>query len=141
MEDVQLFDEELDAARYQVVGHVVAVYLDNGRHDQQVSVSLENVLELVGGVDDGGHAVSDDHAVPGMQRQAAVENVQEELDVFRMGEISCHCLEHPGYEADPIEFVEDVNTMQLLEYLNFLLSSPALGRVDRKKVDWSNYRG
>ena len=64
MEDVQLFDEELDAARYQVVGHVVAVYLDDGRHDQQVSVCLENVLELVSGIDDGGHAVSDDDAVP-----------------------------------------------------------------------------
>ena len=111
VEDVELFDEELDAAGYQVVGHVVAVYLDDGRHDQQVSVGLENVLELVSGIDDGGHAVSDDHAVPGMERQAPVENVQEELDILGVGEISCHCLEHPGYQADPVEFVEDVNSM------------------------------
>ena len=111
VEDVELFDEELDAARYQVVGHVVAVYLHNGGHDQQVSVGLEDVLELVGGVDDGGHAVSDDHAVPGMEGQAPVEDVQEELDVLGVGEISRHCLEHPGYQADPVEFVEYVNSM------------------------------
>ena len=111
VEDVELFDEELDAAGYQVVGHVVAVYLDDGRHDQQVAVGLEDVLELVRGIDDGGHAVSDDHAVPGMERQAPVENVQEELDILGVGEISCHGLEHTGYQTDPVEFVEDVNSM------------------------------
>ena len=111
MEDIELFDEELNTAGHQEVGHVVAVYLDDGRHDQQVAVRLEDVLELVRGIDDGGHAVSDDHAVPGMERQAPVENVQEELDILGVGEISCHCLEHPGYQADPVEFVEDVNSM------------------------------
>ena len=116
MEDVELLDEELNAAGDQVVGHVVAVYLDDGRHDQEVTVRLENVLELVSGVDDGGHAVSDDDAVPGVERQTPVENVQEELDVLRVGEISRHCLEHPGYEADPVEFVEDINSVELLKY-------------------------
>ena len=64
MENVELFDEELNAAGYQVVGHVVAVYLDDGGHYQQVAAGLEDILELVRGVDDGGHAVSDDDAVP-----------------------------------------------------------------------------
>ena len=91
--------------------HVVAIYLDDGRHDQQVSVGLENVLELVSGIDDGGHAVSDDHAVSGMEGQASVENVQEQLDILWVGEISRHCLEHPGYQADPVEFVENINSV------------------------------
>ena len=111
MEDVELLDEELNAAGDQVVGHVVAVYLDDGRHDQQVAVRLENVLELVSGIDDGGHAVSDDHAVSGVERQAPVENVQKELDILGVGEISRHCLEHPGYQADPVEFVENINSV------------------------------
>ena len=111
MEDVELLDEELNAAGDQVVGHVVAVYLDDGRHDQQIAVRLENVLELVSGIDDGGHAVSDDHAVPGVERQAPVENVQEELDVLGVGEVPRHCLEHPGYQADPVEFVENINSV------------------------------
>ena len=115
MEDVELFDEELNAAGDQVVGHVVAVYLDDGRHDQQVAVRLEDVLELVSGIDDGGHAVSDDHAVAGVERQAPVEDIQEELDILGMGEISRHGLEHPGYQPDPVELVEDINSVKLLQ--------------------------
>ena len=114
MEDVELFDEELNAGSDHVVGHVVAVYLDDGRHDQEVTVRLENVLELVGGVDDGGHAVSDDHAVPGVERQAPVENVQEELDVLGVGEVAGHGLEHAGDQPDPVKLVHHVHPLQLL---------------------------
>ena len=111
MENVELFDEELNAAGYQVVGHVVAVYLYNGGHDQKVAAGLEYVLELVGGVNDGGHAVSDDDAVPGMKGQAPVENVEEQLDIFWVGEVSSHGLKHPRYQTDPVEFMEDVNSV------------------------------
>ena len=58
MQDVQLLDQVLDAGGDQVVGQVVAVNLHDGGHDQQVAAGVEDVLELVGGVDDGGHAVS-----------------------------------------------------------------------------------
>ena len=59
-----MLHQELYAGGDQVVGHVVTVDLDYGGHDQQVPAGLEYVLELVRGIDDGGHAVSDDDAVP-----------------------------------------------------------------------------
>ena len=41
---------------------------------------VEDVPELLGRVDDGGHAVPQDDAVPGMQGHAAIEDVQEQLN-------------------------------------------------------------
>ena len=58
VENVELFDEALYAGGDQVVGEVVAVYLQDGGHDQQVAARVEDVLELVRGVDDGGQTVS-----------------------------------------------------------------------------------
>ena len=63
MEDVELFDQELNAGCDQVVGHVVAVDLDQGRHNQQVSTRVKNVPELMGGIDDCGHAISAENEV------------------------------------------------------------------------------
>ena len=63
MKDVELFDEELDAGGDQVVGHVVAVDLDQRGHDQQVTTRVEDVPELMGGIDDCGHAISAENEV------------------------------------------------------------------------------
>ena len=41
---------------------------------------VEDVPELLGRVDDGGHAVPQDDAVPGVQGHAAIEDVQEQLN-------------------------------------------------------------
>ena len=58
VENVELFDEALNAGGDQVVGEVVAVYLQDGGHDQQVAARVEDVLELVRGVDNRGQTVS-----------------------------------------------------------------------------------
>ena len=58
VENVELFDEALNAGGDQVVGEVVAVYLQDGGHDQQVPARVEDVLELVRGVDNRGQTVS-----------------------------------------------------------------------------------
>ena len=53
---------------------------------------VEDVPELLGRVDDGGHAVPQDDAVPGVQGHAAIEDVQEQLDVLRVREVASHGL-------------------------------------------------
>ena len=58
VKNVELFDEALNAGGDQVVGEVVAVYLQDGGHDQQVAARVEDVLELVRGVDNRGQTVS-----------------------------------------------------------------------------------
>ena len=84
MQDVQLLDQVLYAGGDQVVGQVVAVDLDDGGHDEQVAAGVEDVLELMGGVDDGGHAVSEDDAVTRMESHATIQDIQEQLNVVTM---------------------------------------------------------
>ena len=57
MKDVELLAHILHGGGDQVVGLVVGVDPQQVRHDQEVAVGGEDGLELVGGVDDGSHAV------------------------------------------------------------------------------------
>ena len=43
MEDIQLFDEKLNAGGDQIIGQIVAVYLDNGGHYQEIPTGVENI--------------------------------------------------------------------------------------------------
>ena len=111
MQDVQLLDQVLYAGGDQVVGQVVAVDLDDGGHDEQVAAGVEDVLELVGGVDDGGHAVSEDDTVTRMESHAAIQDVQEQLNVLRVSKIASHGLKHSRDQTNPVKFVKDINPL------------------------------
>ena len=111
MQNVQLLDEVFDGRGDEMVGQVVTVDLDDGRHDEKVAASVEDVLELVGSVDDGGHAVTQDNAVAGVEGHATIEDIEEQLNVLRMGKITGHGLKHPRDQTDPVKFVKDVNPL------------------------------
>ena len=111
MQDVKLLDQVFDGRGDEVVGQVVTVDLDDGGHDEEVATGVEDVLELMGGVDDGGHAVAKDDTVAGVQGHAAIEDIQEQLNVLGMGKITGHGLKHPRDQTDPIKFVKDVNPL------------------------------
>ena len=75
----------------------------------------EDVLELVRRVDDGGQAVAEDAGVLGVQRQGAVDDVDEELDVGGVDVVASHGLEHPRDQPDPVELVQDVESVHFLQ--------------------------
>ena len=88
-----------------MVGQVVAVDLHNRGHYEQVATGVEYVLELMGCVDDGGHAVAKDDTVARVESHAAIQDIQEQLDVFRVGKVASHCLKHPRDQTNPVKFV------------------------------------
>ena len=50
-----------------------------------------------------------------MQCQCPVDDVDKELNVVRVAEVPGHGLEHPRYQTDPVELVDHVQPIQLLE--------------------------
>ena len=102
MEDVQLFDQELDTRGDQRVGQTVGVDLDEGWHDEEVAREGEDVFEVVRGVDHGSHGVAEDARVFGVEGETAVEDVHQELDVIGAGEVSRHGLQHSSNKPDPV---------------------------------------
>ena len=58
MQDVKLFTQKFDGFGDELVGLVVAVDPQDAGHDEEVPVVAEDVLELVGGIDDSCHAIS-----------------------------------------------------------------------------------
>ena len=58
MQYVELLDQKLYAGLDKLVGDVIAVYLSNGGHDEEVSGRVEDILELLGSVDDSSHAIA-----------------------------------------------------------------------------------
>ena len=77
----------------------------------------EDVLELVRRVDHRGHAVSQDAGVLRVQRQGAVDDVHEQLDVGRVDIVAGHCFEHSSDQPDPVELVQDVEPVHFLNDL------------------------
>ena len=53
-----MFDEELNAGSDKIIGQIVAVYLHNRWHDEQVATGVKYVLELMCGINNCSHAVS-----------------------------------------------------------------------------------
>ena len=100
--------------------------LYKGGHDEQVAGRVEDVLELVGRIHDGRHAVPDcwwpslvivcqrlcppdDAGVTSMESEAAVEHIQEQLDLLRVSKVACHCLKHPDDDDDVVDVDDDVD--------------------------------
>lgn len=117
VEQVELLDRVLDGGGDELVRLVQRVDLEQRGHNHEVAIGGEDVLEVEGGVDEGGHHVAHDAGIFGVQDGGAGKDVQEELDVRRVGEITGHGLEHAGDEAHPHELVQDVQPEQHLSVL------------------------
>ena len=74
----------------------------------------EDVLELVRRVDHRGHAVAKDGGFFRVQRKGAVDDINEELDVGGVDVVASHGLEHPRDQPDPVELVQDVESVHFL---------------------------
>ena len=37
-----------------------------------------------------------------MESKAAIEHIQEQLDLFRVSKVACHCLKHPDDDNDDV---------------------------------------
>ena len=114
VQHVELLASEFDSADDEVVSLVVRVDSQHGGHDEKVSVVREDVLELVSRVDHRGQAVAQDAGVLGVQRQGAIDDVDEELDVGRVDVVAGHGLEHPRDQPDPVELVQHIESVHLL---------------------------
>ena len=93
---------------------VVGVDTQHGGHDEEVTVVREDVLELVRRVDHRGHAIAQDAGVFRVQREGAVDDVHKELDVGRVHVVAGHGFEHPRDQPDPVELVQDVESVHFL---------------------------
>lgn len=74
----------------------------------------ENVFEVKGCVYVSGCHVAQYASALAVEYDRAVQNVQKEVDVPRIGKVSSHCLKHPRNQSDPHEFVQHVQAQQLL---------------------------
>ena len=110
MQNVELFAQKFDGFGDELVGLVVAVDPQDAGHDEEVPVVAEDVLELVRGVDDRRHAISQNASVLGMQSQGSVDYVDEQLDIGSVRKVSCHGFEHSGNQSNPIKFVQHIQT-------------------------------
>ena len=46
----------------------------------------------------GDMCLPDDAGVPSMKSKAAVEDIQEKLDLLGVGKVPCHRLKHPSHQ-------------------------------------------
>lgn len=116
MQNVELLADELDRATEQPVRLVVAVDADDGGHDKQVAVIGEDVLKLERRVDEGRHAEAKHGAVLAVQDERAVDDVEEEMDIGRLGEEAGGRLKHAADESHPNDLVQRVHAQQLLAH-------------------------
>lgn len=112
---IELLHRILDGSSDQTVRLMIGINLQQRRHDKEVTVGGENIFEMKGGVDVSRHDVTEDAGVFRMQDESTVQDVEEKVDIARISEIPCHCLEHPRDQSYPHEFVKDVQTKQLLK--------------------------
>ena len=135
MQNVELLANKLDGFGDQLVGLVVAINAKQVGHDQEKSVMTENGPELVGCIDDSGHAISQNARVLSVQCKRSIDDVDEQMDIGGVGKVAGHGFEHSCDQADPIEFVQYIQTHQFLQYLQKGLSiNISKGRVEDAKV-------
>ena len=75
----------------------------------------ENGPELVGCIDDSGHAISQNACILGVQGQRAIDDIDEQMDIRSVGKVAGHGLEHACNQADPVEFVQYIQAHQFLQ--------------------------
>ena len=114
MQNIQLLADKFDGFGYQLVSLVVAINPQDGWHDKEKSVMTKNSPELVGCIDDGGHAISQNASVLGVQCKRSIDDVDEQMDIGGIGKVSGHGFEHPCDQADPIEFMQYIQAHQFL---------------------------
>ena len=77
-------------------------------------VDGKDIAELVSCVDVGGHAEAQHDHILAVEHQSAVDDVDEQVDVGRVGEVAHHGLEHEPHQFHPAELVQKVQSAQLL---------------------------
>lgn len=78
-------------------------------------VIRKDILELVRRVDHCGHCIPQNARVFGVECQRPVDDVDEQLDVGGVGKVPRHGFEHSGNESNPVEFVHNVQAIELLK--------------------------
>ena len=74
------------------------------------------------GVDVGGHAETEHDDVLTVEHQGAIDDVDEQVDVGRVGKVTHHGFEHQPDQFDPAQLVEEVQRAQFLSPAQFRLA-------------------
>ena len=67
------------------------------KRKNEIPIDGEYILEMMSCIDVGGHDVSEDSGVLAVESHCSVEDVEEEVDVTRVGKITGHRFEHTCY--------------------------------------------
>jgi len=62
------------------------------------------------------HDVAQNAGIFGMQNDRAVQNVQRQMNVTRVGKVSRHSFKHSGDQTDPHELVQYIQSKKFLEH-------------------------
>lgn len=81
---------------------------------RNVPIQCKDVAKLVPGVDVSRHAETEHYSVFAIQHQRTVDDVDKQVDVSGIGEISYHGFKHLSNEFDPAKFVHEIQRAQLL---------------------------
>jgi len=73
-------------------------------------------------IDVSGHAKTEHYSILAVENQGSINDIYEEVDVGRIGEISNHGFKHLSHQFNPAQFVHEIKSTQFLLFITVFIN-------------------